>query len=245
MTTTQPDDWTTQGVQNGTGVPGPDKPPLSASQAMTEVMRRIEAITKDGKNTQQGGGYSFRGIDAVMNTVGPILRDLGLLVIPELRKLVTEQVQYGASRTFGFHTQVEVIYILQGPDGSSLTVGPIPGEAIDSGDKSTTKAMSVAFRTMWLQALCVPTNEPDPDEATYAMAKPEAAASDPTVEVKLRGRVDAADTREKGRTAWAAIVEAHGGEKATITTELRDELQGLLKARMETLQAEQAPAGQS
>lgn len=211
----------------------PDRPPLSASAALTEVMRRVEGIAKSSQNTQ-GSGYFFRGIDAVMNTVGPILRDLGLLVIPELREMTTEQVQYGNNRTYGFHTQVKVIYILQGPDGSSLTVGPIPGEAIDSGDKSTTKAMSVAFRTMWLQTLCVPTNEPDPDESTYAMSAPETTVNDPVLETTLRERVSRADTTAKGRSAWAAIVDAHAVQ-GKITTELRDELQGILKSAMEAL----------
>jgi hypothetical protein len=45
-----------------------------------------------------------------------------------------------------------------------------PGEAFDSGDKSTAKAMSVAYRTALLQALTLPTDEPDPDETVEELA---------------------------------------------------------------------------
>ena len=38
---------------------------------------------------------------------------------------------------------------------------------MDSGDKATAKAMSVAFRTALLQALALPTDEPDPDSQSY------------------------------------------------------------------------------
>jgi hypothetical protein len=41
---------------------------------------------------------------------------------------------------------------------------------MDSGDKAVPKAMSVAFRTALLQALALPTDEPDPDASTYERA---------------------------------------------------------------------------
>jgi len=38
---------------------------------------------------------------------------------------------------------------------------------MDSGDKATAKAMSVAFRTALLQSLSLPTDEVDPDATSY------------------------------------------------------------------------------
>jgi hypothetical protein len=46
----------------------------------------------------------------------------------------------------------------------------VPGEAFDSGDKATAKAMSVAFRIALLQGLSLPTDETDPDAQTYERA---------------------------------------------------------------------------
>jgi hypothetical protein len=59
-----------------------------------------------------------------------------------------------------------VTYRFTAPDGSHLET-TVAGEAQDYGDKATPKAMSVAFRTALLQALALPTDEPDPDTATY------------------------------------------------------------------------------
>ena len=55
---------------------------------------------------------------------------------------------------------------MSGVDGSTLTA-TVAAEAWDTGDKATPKAMSVAFRTALLQALALPTDEPDPDSHTY------------------------------------------------------------------------------
>jgi hypothetical protein len=64
-------------------------------------------------------------------------------------------------------------------------------EAIDSGDKSTAKAMSVAYRTALLQALTLPTDEKDPDHDQYEVsstqkkpAAPESTLSPLWAEIK-------------------------------------------------------------
>src|SRR5690606_2912843 len=50
--------------------------------------------------------------------------------------------------------------------------GATYGEALDSGDKATAKAHSVAYRTFLLQALTIPTHEPDPDESSPERSTP-------------------------------------------------------------------------
>jgi hypothetical protein len=61
---------------------------------------------------------------------------------------------------------VVVDYMWVAEDETTLQV-QVAGEAFDAGDKATPKAMSVAYRTMMLQTLCLPTDEPDPDSHTY------------------------------------------------------------------------------
>jgi len=52
-------------------------------------------------------------------------------------------------------------------------------ESMDSGDKATAKAMSVAFRTALLQTLCLPTDESDPDADSYVRsAAPQRSATE-------------------------------------------------------------------
>jgi hypothetical protein len=47
-----------------------------------QAMREIGAIGKDSKNAQQG--FMYRGIDAVMNALNPVMAKLGLFLCPEV-----------------------------------------------------------------------------------------------------------------------------------------------------------------
>jgi hypothetical protein len=64
------------------------------------------------------------------------------------------------------HVKVKVTYTFIGANGDAIKA-TVVGEAMDSGDKATAKAMSVAFRTALLQALSLPTDELDPDAQSY------------------------------------------------------------------------------
>lgn len=136
---------------------------MTALESMSAVMDKVRGLAKRERNAQQG--FTFRGVDAVMNAVGPALRDVGAVIVP---KVVSVEQRVGTGKNGGplTTTRVTVEYTWHGPDGSTIT-GSAPGEAFDAGDKSTAKAMSVAYRTWLLQALCLPTDEPDPDAHTY------------------------------------------------------------------------------
>ena len=58
-------------------------------------------------------------------------------------------------------------------------------EVVDSGDKATAKAMSVAFRTALLQALCLPTDEPDPDASSYERSSSEDVLAPSAILMKI------------------------------------------------------------
>ncbi len=143
-----------------------DPKPTNVIEAILAVMKDVRAVGKDSTNEQQR--FNFRGIDAVVNAVGPQMRRHGLVVIPNLRSLHREVVEVGNNRSRMQHVQVEVEFRFYGPGGASDTITACtPGEAMDSGDKATAKAMSVSFRTALLQALALPTTERDPDADTY------------------------------------------------------------------------------
>jgi hypothetical protein len=123
--------------------------------AMVRVMRSVasEGISKSRKNTAQG--YSFRGIDEVMNTFAPMLAKEGILIIPSFSGRVAELRETKGGGTQEFVT-LEGSFRFVAEDGSGVTVGPIYGESADSGDKATNKAMAVAFKYAIFQAFCVP-----------------------------------------------------------------------------------------
>ena len=139
--------------------------PPTVVQALSAVMADVRAVAKKERNTSQGGGFYFRGIDAVVNAVGPALRTHGVVVTPHLDHIDRREGRTSKGGTLNY-VAVIVTYTFTGPDGDTMTA-TVPGEAFDSGDKATAKAMSVAFRTCLLQALTLPTDEADPDAEVY------------------------------------------------------------------------------
>lgn len=145
-----------------------DTPPVHVAWA--RVMADVQGIAKRDRNQAQN--FNFRGIDAVMNAVGPALRDHGVVVIPT--DVVTNSRDIATSKGKPMHeVTVQVEYTIIGPAGDTM-VGMAPGESADSGDKATPKAMSVAYRTFLLQALTIPTDEPDADATSVERDNPRA-----------------------------------------------------------------------
>jgi hypothetical protein len=140
----------------------------TVQEAWAAVMADVQSLGKNQAVTSGPARFRFRGVDDVMNAVGPALRTHGVSVMPvqvhsTAENLVTKSGAHMRNVT------VFVQYAITGPDGSVMP-GAAAGEAADAGDKATPKAMSVAFRTFLLQALCLPTDEPDPDEQQYERA---------------------------------------------------------------------------
>jgi hypothetical protein len=141
-----------------------DTTTLPIAQAMSAIMKEVGAIAKKDKNTSQG--FNFRGIDSVVNAVSPALQKYGVIVVPSVEDYEYATVEIGRNRTAMGHVKVKVTYTFIGASGDSIKA-TVVGEAMDSGDKATAKAMSVAFRTALLQALSLPTDELDPDATSY------------------------------------------------------------------------------
>jgi hypothetical protein len=150
--------------------------------ALSSVMTDVLAVSKTGRNTDQN--YSFRGVDAVVNAVGPVLRKHHVLLLPELLDVSYRDVRTSRDKP-AREVTVRVRYTFVGPAGDKVEV-TVPGESMDNGDKGTAKAMSVAYRIALLQALCIPTDEPDPDEGTYERSyAPPVAPPDPLTEARI------------------------------------------------------------
>lgn len=132
-------------------------------EALSAVMEEVQSVAKDDRNTQQN--YKFRGVDAVVNAVGPALRNQGVVVVPTSVSYDVEHYttksgtpMRGVTATIGFR--------FYGPAGDYIDA-VAAGEASDSGDKAMPKAHSVAYRTLLLQALCIPTGDPEPDASAH------------------------------------------------------------------------------
>lgn len=128
-----------------------------------KAMDEIGAITKDSVNKQQG--FKYRGIDAVMNALNPVLRKNGLFITPEVLDHKREERQTNSGGRL-IYSILTMKYTMFAPDGSSVSAVVI-GEGMDSGDKASNKAMSVAMKYAMFQLFCIPTEEmADPDAET-------------------------------------------------------------------------------
>jgi ERF superfamily len=154
--------------------------PRTIMQALASVMRDVQAVGKDGFNTNQK--YKFRGIDAVVNAVGPAFREHGVIATPEVETNTFRDVKTSGGKPSRECT-LTVRYRFYGPAGDFIEA-VVPGESMDSGDKGAAKAMSVAYRIALLQVLCIPTDDPDPDESSYERAEPMYERVDPSDEAK-------------------------------------------------------------
>lgn len=148
-------------------------PAQSVAQALAEVMGLVQSISKDRRVTEGPARFSFRGVDDVMQAVGPALRQHGVIFAPS-RVVSVEHERYTTAKGSPMHgVTVVVEYTITGPLGDTMTAAAA-GQASDSGDKAVPKAMSVAFRTVLLQALCIPTDDPDPDSTTHERGEEQA-----------------------------------------------------------------------
>jgi len=155
-------------------VTAPEVPQLSVFEAFSKVMADVQGIAKRERNSIQN--FNFRGIDAVMNAVGPALRAHGVVIVPTAESV--DQERYVTDKQKPMHgVVVKMAYTVYGPAGDSF-VGGAYGQAADSGDKAVSKAESVAYRTFLLQALTIPTDEPDPDASVHERANPEPSEAD-------------------------------------------------------------------
>lgn len=128
-------------------------------------------IGKNRKNESQG--FKFRGIDDVMNRMATHLNEANLVIAPNIRsREVHERVNSRGNPLFYVTVQVDYT-VYSTVDGSSI-VCSVPGEAMDTGDKATNKALSIAYKYMAFQLFAIPIDE-DPDATTHVVGKKESA----------------------------------------------------------------------
>ena len=190
-------------------------------QCINAVQTELAAtgITKDKKNQQQG--YAFRGIDDVFNALSPLLAKHKLCILPRMlsRDCAERQTKSGGAL---FYTTVEAEFdFVCVEDGSKHTVKTY-GEAMDSADKSTNKAMSAAYKYAAFLAFAIPTEgDNDADAHTHEVA------SQPRTPAKAQPQPDMSPKARAARIATGvAAGDAVGAAKALagLDDKLRDEI---------------------
>lgn len=192
--------------------------PLMVYSAIAKVMSDLAkaGISKSRKNVVQG--YAFRGIDEVYNALSPFLATRGLVIIPSFsnRGQVERVTAKGGAL---FYVTVEGTFTLVSvEDGSQVVAGPFFGEAMDSGDKATNKAMSTAYKYMAMEVFCIPTEgDNDADSTTHEVSPADRVLARPS-DAKQEGRdiLEQMDIVQQQfiRDSAIIVIDAHENGKA-------------------------------
>lgn len=163
---------------------------------MSDVMKEIGFVGKDQKNQAQG--FKFRGIDQFVNALYPALCKHGVFMTPrcvkeehELKEVMRSSGKAGVDK----HVTLMMEYDFFAEDGSKVTVGPVPAEGLDSGDKATNKALSAGLKYALIQTFSVPTEdmaEADFETPVIASTAPQKALEAPKQAPKATPSVAAA-----------------------------------------------------
>lgn len=193
--------------------------------AISSVMGEIgtEGISKARKNVQQG--YNFRGIDDVYNALSPILAKHKLVIMPDVleREVTERQTKQGGTL---FYVTVRVKWTLASAEDASSIEAVTYGEAMDSGDKATNKAMSAAFKYMAMMTFCIPTEgDNDADGTTHEVVPHTASKATPNgvkrlsstqakergLDTKIKDQIECCLTHEE-LAAWDQDFDKHTAE---------------------------------
>ncbi len=149
-------------------------------------------ISKSRRNQQQG--YNFRGIDEVYAALSPLLAESGLVIIPRMmeRECIEGQTRKG-DPLFRVTVKAEFDFVAA-EDGSKHTASTF-GEAMDSADKATNKAMSAAYKYAAFMTFAIPTEGDNDADAVTHEVKP-----------KRQNIVDATPVERISEEQWAILV---------------------------------------
>ncbi len=146
---------------------------------ITDAISKV-GVAKSRNNPQQG--YKFRGIDDIYNALAPELAKQKLCILPNVLDRSCEEHTSARGGAL-FYVTVRVRFdFVSAEDGSKHEVVTL-GEAMDSGDKATNKAMSAAYKYATMMAFCIPTIGEDSENETHetqsrSTTKPPPAAND-------------------------------------------------------------------
>jgi ERF superfamily len=132
---------------------------LNLRQKLAEVRRRIGYIQKRGHNERSN--YSYVTAADIAGSVGDILAELGVVVIPRL-----EDISYESAAGRGEATRmarVVMAYTFADVDSGEEVVAKVAGQGLDAGDKAPYKAMTGALKYALLQSFLLATGD-DPED---------------------------------------------------------------------------------
>lgn len=188
------------------------------------IYKVAAALGKNGiAKDRQGLNYKFRGIDDIYNALSSELAANKLCILPYL--LERESVERTSNKGGAlFYITVKARFdIVSAEDGSKHEVVTY-GEAMDSSDKATNKAMSAAYKYMAFMTFCIPTEgDNDSENATHEVVSK-------TTELQHRiTQFTEALNKCSTRAAVASLVSKNGKLLLWIKEQSQIEYENLMK----------------
>lgn len=203
-----------------------------AIQAVAAQMAK-DGISKSRDNKQQG--FKFRGIDETLNALAPVLSTHGLVILPRMvERTMVERESRNGGVLFSVVVAAEFDFV-SSADGSTHTVRTY-GEAMDSGDKATNKAMSIAFKYAAFLAFCIPVEGmgEDADATKHDVAAKGAGEDGYKLAVAMLDSACEKLTKDEFRQLFATVPDAY---RARLTTADRTTLNEMVNRTKEAATA--------
>lgn len=199
-------------------------------ELMARVMSDVGNVGKNGFNTHHK--YNFRGVDDFIGALAQPLRDHGVFMMTEILDFQT------SVRGSMNAVHLRVAFHFYGPAGDKVTATTL-GEASDTADKASNKAMSAALKYALMQTFMIPVDAGSLDDGDRDHPVGQRSPADGYME-RLRkpavwnnpAALLAMHTEAKADGLLGATVYAPGGEEMA--------LGDLIVARGRTLKAEAA-----
>jgi hypothetical protein len=142
---------------------------------INQILKSSPNISKNRRNTQQN--YYFRGIDDFYETFQPLFAEHEITVGNEILSSSREERQSKTGGTL-VYSVMTIRWKFEAMDGSAVFNDAI-GEALDSGDKASNKAMSASLKYALTQRFLVSTGEDQDTENASHEIEPKSAPQRP------------------------------------------------------------------
>jgi len=196
----------------------PQGGPLPVHLALAAARREIGIVGKGDRYKDSNMQFQYRGVERVVNSIRPILDRYGIMVIPSVVEANWRDVPR-ASGGRSHECTITMQYRFIGPQGDHLDA-VVCGEALDTSDKATAKAQSVAWRVALIQVFALRTGDPDPDtqriERGDAVVNPLAYRDEILDQRTSLGRLKQIRTELTTHRIVHTLVENENGDEETL-----------------------------
>lgn len=140
---------------------------MNIYEKISEVMKRVEYLTKDDKVEFGTTKYKAISEEKVTTIIRKELVDLGIVILPVMQESqITELIR--TEKSVNQRADVHTKYRIQNiEDVNDFIEVESNGSGVDTQDKAIGKAMTYAYKYMLLRTFAIPTGE-DPDKISSA-----------------------------------------------------------------------------